>query len=109
MDIKIRETGEIKNLIIRDDNGIDYTIDFIDNTNGLYYDSNEYMMTEDEFNWWSDYIDDYVVATNLLQNYCEMNNIDIHDLYSDGRISYNDRVDEPVAIRAFLTEHKEER
>lgn len=57
MQCKIKETGQMKVLSIKDSNGIDFTEDFIGNYNaleGFKYNSDDYHyeVSEEAFNWW---------------------------------------------------------
>jgi hypothetical protein len=59
MDIIIKETGKREELHIYDNNGIDWVQDCIGNS-GAQFDCNdngEYTMTQDDYDWWADYLD----------------------------------------------------
>jgi hypothetical protein len=58
MKIMIKETGKLKELHIYDSNGIDWVEDCID-AGGLPYDRDldACVMTQAEYDWWSDYLD----------------------------------------------------
>jgi hypothetical protein len=66
MDVKIKETGEIKTLEIRDERGIEWADDMIGNagakTDGQFtWDDEEevYLAEQGTYDWWHDYIADY--------------------------------------------------
>lgn len=66
MNIKIRETGEIKSLIIVDRNGTDWTQDLLGNagvlTDGQFEregDTSIYIADQATYDWWDKYINDY--------------------------------------------------
>lgn len=102
MDILIKETGKLEKLSLIDDNGIDWTEDFLDSPDELGHDGENYTMTKEAYEWWQDYIDDYIDAQAQLSDYCEKTGIVDQDLYDNGSIFFNDRREEPTAIRAFL-------
>lgn len=61
MKLRIRETGEVVELLLRDKNGISWTADFIDSWNGLgdephqiQYDADDdiYFATQEVAEWW---------------------------------------------------------
>ena len=59
MDIKIKETGEIKTLEARNESNIEYTADLIGNSSfWLEYDGEYDVMTQADFDWWQQYIID---------------------------------------------------
>lgn len=62
MKFKIIETSEEKELVMRDVNGTDWTVDLIGNSGdtNIRYDSDSglYMTDKDTFEWWSNYIAD---------------------------------------------------
>lgn len=66
MDVKILETGERTSLIIRDENGIEWTNDLIGNAGELIdgqftwsEEDDAYLVSQDTYDWWSQYISDY--------------------------------------------------
>jgi len=58
MRIQIKETGEMKNLTIKDDNNIDWTADLITAGSMDHNDDGNPIMTQADFDWWSEYIND---------------------------------------------------
>lgn len=58
MEIRIKETGKLGELHIYDCHHIDWAQDCIGNNGGLHYDreSGEYTMTQEEYDWWADYL-----------------------------------------------------
>jgi len=58
MEIRIKETGKLGELHIYDCHNIDWAQDCIGNNGGLHYDreSGEYRMTQEEYDWWADYL-----------------------------------------------------
>jgi hypothetical protein len=61
MKIRIMETGEIRELNISDKNGTNWTNDLILNVESLNYndESEAYEMTQEQYNWWKQYVEDY--------------------------------------------------
>ena len=70
MNIQIRETKETKTLRLRDPRtGVDWIEDFIGNAGGWEFfeydeDSGNYLVDQDDFDWWNDIIDEYQKADN---------------------------------------------
>lgn len=65
MNVKILETGERKSLVIRSENGIEWTQDLIGNAGALIdgqftwsEDDEAYLVEQADYEWWSKYIDD---------------------------------------------------
>ncbi len=60
MIVKIIETGAVKTLSITDVNGIDWTNDLIGNATTLSYnEDDQVIMSQDDFDWWTEYISNY--------------------------------------------------
>lgn len=60
MNLRIKETGEMKDLTIIGSNGVEWTRDLLGNNNAAHYngENEEYEMTEGDFEWWEEYIRD---------------------------------------------------
>lgn len=61
MEFKIKETGKIEELVIKDSNNIEWTADLIGNVEGLNCPegSDAPVMSQQSFEWWSEYIKNY--------------------------------------------------
>ena len=62
MTIRIKETGEIKELIITDKNGVQWEHDLIggaDDEIQYNYESEIYETTQERYDWWENYINEY--------------------------------------------------
>lgn len=61
MKITIKETGEIKELVITGTNGIEWTNDLLGNNGVLTWnkETEQHEMSQDDFDWWKEYIDNY--------------------------------------------------
>lgn len=61
MKIRIIETNKVEELEIVDNNGISWTEDLLGNHDATTYntETEEYEMTQDDFEWWVEYIDNY--------------------------------------------------
>jgi len=94
--IKITETGEIKTLSIKDPNGIDWTNDCIGNADALHgYDeeTNSYEMSQEDFEWWENYLSNLESDEEKLFEY--KNNFDydsdkIYDIINEEFTGVND-------------------
>lgn len=64
MKIKIKETGEIEELILIGKDGIRWESDLIGNHGGIkeYDEDNIAIMSQDDFDWWDDLIKRYQIA-----------------------------------------------
>ena len=58
MEIRIIETKELKDLTIKDTNGIDWTNDLLGNADATIYneETEEHEMSQETFDWWEEYI-----------------------------------------------------
>jgi hypothetical protein len=74
MQIIITETSETKTLDLRDGNGIDWANDLLGNVGALpKYDANAaaYPMTQADYNWWANQIDEIKQADALIEEFAE--------------------------------------
>ena len=74
MQIIITETSEIKTLDLRDGNGIDWANDLLGNVGALpKYDADAaaYPMTQSDYDWWSNQIDEIEQANALIEEFAE--------------------------------------
>ena len=73
MQIIITETSEIKTLDLRDGNGIDWANDLLGNVGALpkYDASAAYPMTQADYAWWLNQIDEIEQANALIEEFAE--------------------------------------
>lgn len=59
MEIRITGTTELRDLTIKDNNGIEWTSDLLGNANALHYNESNgfYEMSHEDFDWWDEYIE----------------------------------------------------
>ena len=86
MDIKIKETGELKSLSIIDPpTGCNWEIDLMGNHDAdMIYDDDEgvYIMDQETFDWWDDLLARYQAADNHLhETRCGVDNPEDLDAY----------------------------
>lgn len=117
MDIQIKESGEIKKLIIRDKNGIDWSADLVDRRNiEGFNDDNIPIMTQDNFGWWENYIIGYEQTAEEIEELidelidanldCPLNHIDCPDKDYCWKTHVEDRVNEATGGRDMDGERK---
>lgn len=87
MDIKIIETGVITSLNIYDDNGVNWAADLVGNVETLTYnDDQQAEMTQEQYDWWVEYISSYRADAKEAAEIASDLNIDesiIWDRYND--------------------------
>lgn len=78
---KIKETGETKELEIYN-NGIEWTKDLLGNNGALMFDNEieEYIMSEEDFSWWEEYINQYNSDEEEMEEVIEMYDITMDEL-----------------------------
>lgn len=83
MKIRIKESQELKNLIITGTNGIEWTNDLLGNNDALHYnkDTEEYEISQDEFNWWEEYINNHNADREEITAIAAELNIDESEIY----------------------------
>jgi len=71
--IEIKETGRTEEIIVIDPKtGIDWSADLIGNTDPEiegYNDDGGMIMTQENFNWWENYCNEYEKADNLVNDF----------------------------------------
>ena len=77
MQIRIIETGEMKDLTIRDSNNTEWTYDLLGNANATVYNEEleVHEMSQDDFDWWKEYINDNINDESQLVELAEELNI----------------------------------
>lgn len=111
MEIRINETGELKELSIRDRNNIDFTNDLVADDNAIQYnqESEEYEASQETFDWWEEYIKNYESDREEAEALAEELNIDESEIYD--RINSNmncDLEDEHQVKQNVFAEIREE-
>lgn len=112
MNIKIRETGEVKELSICHSGNIEWTQDLIGNAGALNdgqfkydYDADVYVSDQDTYDWWAQYIADHEATEREiveLAGKLGISESDIRDRISDAMAGINDYEDHRrVAIQAM--------
>lgn len=83
MKIRIIETGEIKELTIIGANGCEWTQDLLGNNNAVTYnnESEQYEMSQDDFEWWEEYINNYIADEKEIKELAEELGIDESEIY----------------------------
>lgn len=111
MKLKIRETQEIKVLEIRDQNGIEWTIDLLGNYDALQYNSKteEYEISQEDYEWWLEYIKKYEADEQEVIELAAELGIEESEIWE--RISQNlncELGDEHMVIQSVLEEIRAE-
>lgn len=103
--------GQVRSLEMRDENGIDWSADFIGNTShGMIHDEDgNYIATEEDFQWWKNMIADYQDMQRIVEEYEEKFGREavekhLHE-YSAWEV---DLEDQPNSVRFALAEMKDE-
>lgn len=83
MMFRIKESGEIKELTITGTNGIEWTSDLLGNHDALNYnrETEEYEMTTEDFDWWSEYIENHKTDKKEISELAEELNIKESEIY----------------------------
>ena len=83
MNIKIKETNEIKTLLLLDNNGINYVKDFIGNYDNSAFTWSEaeeiYTVDQDNYNWWHTVIANQQRVDNRIAKLREIHGYDAVD------------------------------
>ena len=103
MDVKIKQTGDMKNLAIYAD-GIEWTKDFCDLGTVLWDDDEqEYSCSSEEFDFWADLIEKHQLIYNRIDELSSMHGRDA--VYAAiGDAGDCDVEDQPASISAALDE-----
>ena len=87
MRIKIKETGEVKELNIFDKNGINWTNDLILGVEEVRYnrETEMYEMEQEQYDWWKEYIENFEAdeeKASILAGELEIDESEIWDRYN---------------------------
>lgn len=99
--------GQVKGLEMRDENGIDWSADFIGNTaHGMSSDSEgNYIATEADYQWWKDMIAAYQEMESLIAQYKEKYGSDEVDEWLQEVHAFDyDLEDQPKNVKRYLAE-----
>ena len=99
--MEILVNGEKRELVAEGTNGIEWTNDLLGNHDALHHDeeTEEYTMTEDEFDWWEEVINN-LNKVQELEDKLEKDDRAEYDAYG-----FNDDIDTEAKQRlAWLTE-----
>ena len=107
MMIRILETGEVKDLTIRDKNGIEWTRDLMGDDDNLKYnyDDDIYELPQEQFTWWDEYITNKIADDEEIEELAEK----YGDVVYERLESINCEMDdEHLHMQAFIEEIREE-
>jgi len=111
MKIYIKETGEIKDLIIKDDNEIEWTYDLINAADFWNCEKERYEMPLADYEWWTEYITNYEADKEEAKELAEELGIDIetvNDRIIKALYGINDMADEHIAKQKVFEELRSE-
>ena len=99
MNVKIRETGEEKKLIITDSSsGVDWSQDLVGNAGALVdgqfvwsEEDNAYLTSQETYEWWDKYFDDFATTEREIAEIAERLGIDAEVIRL--RVQYNTGTD----------------
>lgn len=103
--------GQIRKLEMRDENGVDWSADFIGNTaHGMDYDEDGNFVTdEEEFRWWEDMIEEYQEMEEKVEEYKEKYGREaVEELLENVHAWSMDFADVPSSVKRALEEMDEE-
>ena len=105
MKLRIKETQEVKVLEIRDKNGIEWTMDLLGNYDTLQFNdkTGEYEMSQEDYDWWSEYIKNHKADEQRVTELAEelgIREFEIWDRINRARI--DDLSDEHTVITNIL-------
>jgi len=114
MNIRIIENGEMKDLTIRDSNNIEWTYDLLGNNNATVYNEGleVHEMSQEDFDWWEEYISNHENDEEQLVELAEELNIDeqiIRDRIIEDTALSTDLVDEHSIKQNVFEEIKKEK
>ena len=84
MKIRIKETGELKELVIRDtETNVEWTNDLLGNHDATDYnkETEEYEMSNDDFEWWNEYITNHKKDGAEIEYVADQLGIDKSEIY----------------------------
>ncbi len=111
MATKFIVNGQVKGLEMRDENGIDWSADFIGNTaHGMSHDDDgNYIATEEDYQWWKDMIAAYQKMESLIEEYKEKFGRDEVDEWLQKSAAFEvDLEDMPKSVKRELEAMAEE-
>jgi hypothetical protein len=97
MEFRIKESGEVKDLTIIDKNGIEWTGDLLGNNNALEYNktTDEHVLSEEDFDWWKQYIKDFNADAEEAEELAEELGIEESEIWEEyNMMATNDLNDE---------------
>lgn len=112
MEFRIKETGELKELKIYDDNNIEWTADLLGSYGALHYDeeTEEHVLSQNDYNWWEEYIENHEQDEAAVTELSEELDLDESDIWDRINQELNcDLGDEHNIIQNVLKEIKKER
>lgn len=111
MKLRIKETQEVKDLEIRDRNGVEWTNDLLGNYDALKFnkETEEYEMSQEAYEFWSEYIKNHVSDEREVIELAEELGIEESEIWE--RIHYTLNLDignEHIIIQKVLEEIRKE-
>lgn len=109
MEIRIKKTNELKDLSIVDSNGIEWTGDLLGNNNAISYnnETEEYEMSEDDFEWWNEYITNYENDEKEIEELAEDLEIEKSEIWERVQELYTEMDAEHFIKQNVIAEFKE--
>lgn len=109
MEIRIKKTNELKDLSIVDSNGIEWTGDLLGNNNAISYnnETEEYEMSEDDFEWWNEYITNYENDEKEIEELAEDLEIEKSEIWERVQELYTEMDAEHFIKQNIIAEFKE--
>ena len=112
MEFRIIETGKIKELVVRDKNNIEWTNDLLGNAGSLHYNEEleVHELTQNDFNWWAEYITNYKKDKEEIEELAEELNIDETEIWEriqEQMFRANDMEDEHHLIQKVIEEFRD--
>lgn len=107
MEIKIKETGEIKDLTIKDSNNIEWTLDLVTAPQYWNKETEQYEMSQGDYEWWAEYIDNYENDEQEAQELADELGItlsEVQERISDALDGINDYDDHHCVKQRVFTE-----
>ena len=106
MKVRIIETGEIKDLTIKN-NGIEWTRDLMGDSDLLKWNDEDdiYELPQEEFAWWEEYIANKIADDDEIKELAEKYGDVVYEKLTDIRCELGD---EHQYMQAFIDEIKEE-
>ena len=104
--IKIIETGKIETLSVYGKNGIDWATDFISDGGNQHDDSGNTIMTQADYDWWSDACDKQQDIDDYLDGLHGQEHDDLEQDILDAIDSYNDMEDQLNITLDIIRDHR---